>query len=489
MEISKQTLPYDHTVKQIEEAADVDVKLTLAIQFMKDALSNGKRPRFRDFWRMKKVCLDLFKTEIHKTKRVAYWEEYTALLAEAHALQKIIEEQVEFQAEQIDLAIDGLDKEYEKGSFPSLTLPSCLELIVEGKELYILHQTLSFLNRLREQALSFRKEVLSLEIRVSQKNKLLAKLTKVSDKIFPERKKCFQEITRIFLLSVDNFVSQHFDKENKIVREGENYFNLRSYIKAYQATLKILMISNDAYGKIRKSLSNCWDMVTTAESKHRENSKNRREKAPEEVFSELEMIETISPESDYEKKLSQIYLQAKNRGVSQEALYLLRKKMGDLKETLEKQEIQLREQSQEREKERKDHIKKLYQETLEQLESLQKKAARMKIENVTTLLEEAMSPLESIELPSKQMIILEQKKQQISLVLLTKMLKAEELVVDELAQLHSDMKDMLQDIKAHKRECGLDIETAFVYDALFEETKTSMDMLGEQLNQLLASIR
>lgn len=487
MEISEQIHPFDHCAKQIEEAEDVDAKLTFAIQFMKDALANGNKPRFRDFWRMKKICLDLFKQEIHKTKRVAYWEEYTALLAEAHALQKIIEEQVVFQAEQIDLAIDGLDKEYEKGVVVHHDIPACMESIDQGNQLFTLHESLAFFNRLREQALSYRKEVLSLEIRVSQKNKLLAKLTKVSDKIFPERKRCFQELTRKFLGGVESFVTSNFDKTAKTVREGASYFELKGQIKSFQATLKILMISNDAYGKIRKSLSECWDMLTKAEAKHREDSKKRKEVAPQEIEEELKMIDEVSCSGDYERKLSQIYRQAKSRGVSQEALYLLRKKTSDLREKLEKQEAIVREEQKEKEQKQKDHLDRAYQESLEMLQTLQKKAVRMKAENVLTQLEDVLSMTSGGSLSTRQILIQDQKKQQINLIVYKKLAKAGERVADDLSSLLIDMKEMLVELKNEKRGCGLDIESAFILDELLIETKEAIETLEEQLEELLAS--
>ena len=101
---------FDECREKINQTTSIDQRLTLAIEFMKEALSAGHKARFRDFWRMKKICLDLFKAELHRAKRTIYWTEYTTLLSQAHALQRIIEEQTGFQRQQISLAIDSLEE-------------------------------------------------------------------------------------------------------------------------------------------------------------------------------------------------------------------------------------------------------------------------------------------------------------------------------------------------------------------------------------------
>jgi hypothetical protein len=56
-----------HTFEEISEGmkeiSSPEEKITLAISFMKDAISSEGKPRFRDFWRMKKSCFELFSLE------------------------------------------------------------------------------------------------------------------------------------------------------------------------------------------------------------------------------------------------------------------------------------------------------------------------------------------------------------------------------------------------------------------------------------------
>ena len=105
---------FEEMVKEIEKAKGVDEKVALSLKFMKGALSDGKRAQFKDFWRLKKICLDLFKQDMHPTKRALLWNDYTKLLGEAHGLQKILEEQTNFHIDQLELAIEGLEKEIEE---------------------------------------------------------------------------------------------------------------------------------------------------------------------------------------------------------------------------------------------------------------------------------------------------------------------------------------------------------------------------------------
>ena len=105
------TITFEEVVQEITALTLAEDKVIAAITFMRDAISSEGKPRFRDFWRMKKNCFELFGAIENPIKKTFFWKEYSELLGEAHRLQEIFREEIEFHSEQIGLAIAGLESE------------------------------------------------------------------------------------------------------------------------------------------------------------------------------------------------------------------------------------------------------------------------------------------------------------------------------------------------------------------------------------------
>ena len=280
MSLEKRDVLFDACNERIAKEVSLDQKLSLAIEFMKEALSNGRKARFRDFWRMKKVCLDLFKGDLHKTKRNAYWQEYTVLLSQAHALQRILEEETAFQAEQIALAVDGLEQRLQEQESGTQEGCGLLDKLDPTGNLFKLQTQSMFYQTLREQALTYRKEILALEIRVSQKNKMLSRLSQVCDKIFPKRKELFVELTECLSQIVDQFLSSHFDLQNQKLITQMPYSKLKEQVKCFQAALRNLCIFNDVYQKVRSALGQSWAILVQQEKEGRKSFSAKKAEPP-----------------------------------------------------------------------------------------------------------------------------------------------------------------------------------------------------------------
>lgn len=232
----------------------IDEKLRGALDVMRAALSEGEKARFRDFWQMKKSCLELFKEEMHPTKRGLFWNEYTALLKEAHELQNILDEQMNFQVEQISLAIDSLEKEILERSeriLETVVEEGCERLLKEP--LLLMRKQIAFYSMCQEKILSLRKEVLELEMRISQKNKMLARLSQLGDIVFPEKKTLVPEFSKALLQEIEQRSPLRKDR-----------------IKQYQGLLKTIPLTNEIYRKLRQQLSEAWDSSNAEELQKRE---------------------------------------------------------------------------------------------------------------------------------------------------------------------------------------------------------------------------
>ncbi len=239
---------YEEVVLELENLASPEEKLLHAINFMRGAISSEGNPKFRDFWRMKKLCFELFAEETNPIKRTFFWKEYSELLKEAHRLQEIFKEEIEFHAEQIRLAITGLENEVESSDKASLIPLPLFEHVPDLKEL---EQKARYFERMKEKVIALREEVLGLEIRIHQKNELLEMLKKIGDRVFPEYKKIVGELTLLFVTKADRLI--------------ETFKFGKKEIRQYQALLKEIHISHEVYRKLREKFSQAWKAMEEPE--------------------------------------------------------------------------------------------------------------------------------------------------------------------------------------------------------------------------------
>jgi hypothetical protein len=51
-------------LKQFHGEINSEKKIRLSLEFMRQTLSQGSSPRFKDFWEVRKLCLSLFKEDM-----------------------------------------------------------------------------------------------------------------------------------------------------------------------------------------------------------------------------------------------------------------------------------------------------------------------------------------------------------------------------------------------------------------------------------------
>ena len=59
---------YDEFKAKVEQEKACEIKLQIAIEFMREALAQAGAPQFKEFWEVKKLCLELFKENLCSSK-------------------------------------------------------------------------------------------------------------------------------------------------------------------------------------------------------------------------------------------------------------------------------------------------------------------------------------------------------------------------------------------------------------------------------------
>lgn len=261
----------------VESVKGVEEKLSQVILFMKESLCEPRSPRFKDFWDAKRLCISLFKQQMNRIKRNHLWSEYTELNKEAHQLKELLDQESTFSAKQIELAIQSLETDFashdawahQMGSFE---IPKSIKKFILDRKIYERPQVkLDFLKRMIDQLDALKSELIGTKMRVGLKNRLLKRVSKLGDQIFPLRKELIKGLSESFTSDVETFVKKQFDhkKGGASVRS----YLLKSEIKGFQALAKRLTLNTHSFTKTRKMLGDCWEKVKGMEKDQKEEEK------------------------------------------------------------------------------------------------------------------------------------------------------------------------------------------------------------------------
>lgn len=285
--------------EKLKTFATPEEKIAYGLAFMRQSISQEGSPHFREFWEARRLVLPCFRENINIAIRSKLWGEYVELTTEARRLKDILEEQSSFAAEQIDLAIQALEKEISHfegilAEIQEIYFPEASPTVRERREFYNqVQRELNLLNTLASRLTGLRKEIIKTDMRIRFKTRFLKRLSSLGDHVFPKRKELIDQVSREFEQDVEKFVVRHF-KESEVI--GAPYFAVREEIKALQAMAKILTLSSGVFSRTRLRLSECWDKVRHLEKEYkRKQTEKLRDLAPlpieEQKLRELEAIE------------------------------------------------------------------------------------------------------------------------------------------------------------------------------------------------------
>jgi len=494
-------------VKKFEEESTPEGKIRLSVEFMRLSLSNTGSPRFKDFWEGRRRCLPLFKENIAPKVRSQLWSSYIELSIEAKRLKEILDEQSAFAIEQIELAIQALERDLENydfllsksGSpviFKSVTLK-------DKEELY--HQVqkeLLLLNTLAARVNAMRKEVVKTEMRIRIKNKLLERLSLCGDQIFPRRKELIKNMSHEFTNDVDKFIESYFqDEEFKDL----HLYSLREEIKELQSIAKILTLNTHAFTETRVKLSNCWDKIKNCEKERKKETQLKRQEYKQNFDLVMEKIKPFAAACASGLSVEECHKEAENILSFMKTVELGRDEVRLLKDEVHKakreildraRNIELERQKKEREAEtqRRSAINGLKDE----LNSLYTQAPSLDVDTLMLKRDQLHQQFEEISLAKAERQIvdrlfkqlkdmIDEKKEKALLTLSEddqKALDQLRIVLEERKQRRQEIKNQLETYRKLLGGSGFDFEKAMMYRELIETEKMTLEKINSSIDEI-----
>ena len=477
-------------------------QLRVAISFMKEALLDSKKPRFKDFWSAQRICSLIFKEKMGQTQRHQLWSEYVELLKEARCLKGIVEEDATFSHIQIELAVEDLEKETEsldtqKELPDNKPLPPSKNPYALKKDEYRRwSDELVILKSAASRLVSLRKEFLGLSLQGEKRKKLLNRLDKLGDVIFPRRKKLIERVSASFIQDIEDFVT-HRCMDQTIEAQAESkksipYYILQGQIKSFQAFAKTLQLNRTAFNKARILLTKAWDSLIVKEveskSKLKELSRQQQENF-ENISKKVLDFQTFcqDPANLVKEKIVQ-----KKEALLKEVRSLMLKKesfsalVADIKKVeqgslakIEEKIIQKRNFEEKKIKKLKETLSKLIEErnshSFEELESQQAAC----ISEYTTY---ELNPLDKLTLEDRLLdlksCVLDKKTEKLALK------KEIEMIYGDRLDLLQEVKNKIEIYRKEMRKSALDIEKALIYRELNDSAKIHLNKENLALKNL-----
>ena len=493
---------------QLEAEPSAEGKIRQSIDFMRSALSSGGTPRFKDFWEGRRHCLPLFKESIAPKVRSQLWGLYVELSTEAKRLKEILDEQSAFAVEQIELAIQALERDLEHYSLllsqVQGELPVFNSLSLKGKEeVYsAIQKELEVLNTLATKINAMRKEVVKTEMRIRIKNKLLERLSSCGDQVFPKRKELIKKISAEFMGDVDQFISSHFQDEDF---QKVPLFALREEIKELQSLAKVLTLNTHVFTETRLKLSGCWDKLKNQEKERKKETQQKKQIYKQNFDLVMEKIKPF-----VENCAAGIALEECNKQSAEILDFMRTVELGREEVRALKEEIQRARQApferakeEEREKERKEkELEALRRSKInalkEELAALLAIVEQTSLESLVEKRDSLLKQLEEMNLlkVEKQIVdrlfkqlkdAIDEKKEKALLMLSDDDLKALDLLKSALEERKArrvEIKNQLEQYRKMLGGSGFDFEKAMLYREMIETEKASL----EKINTLISEI-
>lgn len=498
---------FDDFMKNFEKEPAPEGKIRQSIEFMRAALSNSGIPRFKDFWEGRKLCLPLFKENIAPKVRSQLWNSYIELSTEAKRLKEILDEQSAFAIEQIELAIQALERDLENYDLllSQSEAPTLLKSVTlnDKEEFYNqVQKELLLLNNLATRVNAMRKEVVKTEMRIRIKNKLLERLSLCGDRIFPRRKELIKKISHEFMGDVDKFIESYFqDEEFKDL----HLYSLREEIKQLQSIAKILTLNTHAFTETRVKLSNCWDKIKNREKERKKETHLKRQEHKQNFDLVIEKIKPFSEACMAGLSIDECNKQAEEILNFMRSVELGRDEVRLLKDEIHKakrgpldraRDIELERQKKEREAEtqRRSAINALK----EELNSLCNQASNLDFDALASRREQLLQQFEEVALAKaeRQIVdrlfkqlkdVLDEKKEKTLLILSEddkKALDQLKTILEERKLRRQEIKNQLENYRKQLGGSGFDFEKAMMYREMIEAEKATLEKINSSIDEI-----
>lgn len=497
----------DQFLKELDQKNSVESKIEYAIDFMEKSIAKEQNADFKAFWEARMKCLTLFKENIPPFLRNQYWVKFSELSKQARRLKDMLDNESDFAAEQIDIAVSDIEKGLDQladvvKEENGLELPVLAQSLKENFNIYNDgQQELKHLNLFATRITSLRKELIKTEMRVRSKNKFFERLSKAGDRIFPRRKELIQEISQVFAADVENFIEQCFRQENRYPT-----FDLREEIKALQSAAKIFTLNTQTFSQTRLVLSECWDKLKEKDKERKIEFDKRKEFFKQNAEELKKLIDEAvakfeAGESTLHQSLAFIdEMQGTMRktDLGKDDVKNLRDSLALFRDKLQEKQRHLDEERLKQEDLRNEQKRELFEQHRKKCQELLDKANDLSAEEIVTqkelLAEEiqksALSKLEKIELDKllKQFKeILREKKEQALMALpddeKLALQQLKELLVQKKEQ-RNEFKEKVEQFRKLLGTSNLSFEKSLEYNERMVEEKMSYEKAQKAVQEI-----
>jgi hypothetical protein len=500
-------------LEQFNGEANSEKKIRLSLEFMRQALSQGSAPRFKDFWEVRKLCISLFKEDMAISIRADLWNAYTELASEAKQLKEIVDQQSEFAVEQIELAIQALEKDVENmeavlEQIVGIVLPKeCFSLQKNGVFYTSTQRELQLLNALAVKINSLRRELLKTDMRIRIKNKLLARLSLCGNRVFPRRKELIIQLSEQFSQDIEYFVQSQFHEGEAKQLPG---YVLREEIKHLQQIAKVLTVNTHVFTETRVKLSACWDEIKNYEKERKKETQEKKllfKQGFDLVTEKIQVFADCTNEGislqECDQQMTEILAFMRTVQLGREEVQALKEQLYNVKKPIlekarEAEKIHTQ-KLQEKEQEKKDRLEKM----IYDLKDLIQKANDLSLEQLISQNKTLEKFFEQNQWKQTERQILDRLFKQIkdlindskekALMLLSeddqKALEQLQIVLFEKKNRRKELKEQLEQYRKLLGGSGLDFEKTMMYRDLMETDKKVLDKINSSIIDIKKKIK
>lgn len=477
-------------------------KLEQYLVFMRQQLQPNST-NFRDFWDARRECANLFRFVDDQMLRSQLLEQVQNLCIEAKALKTILDEQSQFAMEQIELAINGMEKELAQvESEHPLWMPSVLPKKADFDIDFYTHRQgiLNWLNSFCTRVGALRKELMKTEMRVRSKNKLFSSLSALGDKIFPKRKDLIREISEHFTQDVEHMARSILGATHLHV------LSTKDEVKTWQGLAKDLTLNTHAFKRTRESLSECWEHLKKMDKEfqqQRNSQKNERKTRSQHYFQQLEEIKKLHeagqlPERMFITRLDDLSKKLRKEELMREDQEALRNQIFELKRPIIEREQQERDQRQQHDQAVGRQRDTVVQAVIAKFEQLVSEA---QLETISAMQQELRSLQERVVLTHDEKrrleeMILELKNVAFERQIEELLLRARSTSVEDaqvmLKQLFDLRTQLRQQFEEHKKlagASGMDFERAMLMSQKARFEKERIERIESAIAELQVKLR
>lgn len=479
---------------------------------MEKALQEKDSADFKTFWDARALCLALFKENIPSFLRHQFWAKFSELSREARKLKELLDEESNFAAEQIDIAIGAIEAGLDQ-------IPELLEKesdISLSHDAFALKNRFNFYNKCQKELAhlnlfasritALRKELIKTEMRVRVKNKFFDRMSKAGDKVFPRRKELIQEISEAFSADIGHFIDKHFSSQESRIP----LHDLREEIKALQSAAKLLTLNTQTFSQTRLHLSECWDKL-----KEKDKERKLEFDKKKEIFKQnAEELKVILEEGNVkfdsgEEPLSasltfidSFVSQMRVRELGRDEVKALKEQLKVLQDKVNGKQKEQEEERQKQEEEKAKQKRALFDGFMAQAKTLVEQSEELSLEEILKSKEEFLSSLQKSGLNKAEKTEVEKLLKVLKDVFRAKKERAlltlpqdERLAIQQLKELllqkreeRSEIKERLENYRKLLGSSNLSFEKSMSYNATLAEEKEFFEKAQKDIKEIEVKI-